>query len=548
MAAKKQSRSKKSASKKVTKKQASRVSRTSKGTGEFPTGGKTATALIRDANNQMRALHYVEVDGMAVVEGDIILGTIEEVDRNTEVMRQEMRGELARGVVITGSNRRWTDCQVPFTIDATLTLQNRVTDAIAHWESNTNYRFIERTPANASQFPDFVTFRPSANCSSSVGRRVGQQFINLGPSCTTGNTIHEIGHTIGLWHEQSRADRDAFVTINFAKIIPAAVSNFNQQITDGDDVGPYDYGSIMHYPRTAFSIDGSETITPTDSSATIGQRNALSPGDIAAANSLCTPVNPGTPNKFIDDPLTTKFIDDQRTVNKFSDDPQTFKFSDDPQTTKFSDDPQTFKFSDDPQTFKFSDDPQTSKFSDDPQTTKFSDDPQTSKFSDDPQTTKFSDDPQTSKFSDDPQTSKFSDDPQTIKFSDDPQGTSKISDDGGTNKQLDDVKQPLHDKGPSDVGPIQPGSGNPRIPFALATPHHASPSTIAAAGGMGHQDPGMLGQAIDQLYQYVEQLAHKLSHDVVDADKESLSVEYQRALSELQQSIALFNQLSGRTQ
>ena len=38
--------------------------------------------------------------------------------------------------------------------------------------------------------------------------------------------------------------------------------NFDQHISDGDDVGTYDYGSIMHYPRDAFSIDGSDTITP----------------------------------------------------------------------------------------------------------------------------------------------------------------------------------------------------------------------------------------------------------------------------------------------
>ena len=35
----------------------------------------------------------------------------------------------------------------------------------------------------------------------------------------------------------------------------------SQHIADDDDVGAYDYGSIMHYPRNAFSVDGSDTIT-----------------------------------------------------------------------------------------------------------------------------------------------------------------------------------------------------------------------------------------------------------------------------------------------
>jgi hypothetical protein len=165
-----------------------------------------------------------------------------------------------------------------------------VTDAIAHWQSNTRFTFVLRTPANAAQYPDWVTFRPSGGCSSAVGRRGGQQFVNLGPGCTTGNTIHEIGHVVGMWHEQSREDRDAFVSIQWANIQAGFEHNFDQHISDGDDVGPYDYGSIMHYPRNAFSSNGNDTIVPTDATAQIGQRTALSTGDISTANSMCPKV------------------------------------------------------------------------------------------------------------------------------------------------------------------------------------------------------------------------------------------------------------------
>jgi hypothetical protein len=260
--------------------------------GEFCPSGKIRTAIIDGVNFKNKSVQYTEVDGMAMFEGDIILGTVAEVDRKTEQRRKEMQGDAqeditARGLVITGAQYRWPKCIVPYTIDAALPNQARVTDAIAHWETNTRFRFVLRTAANAATYPDYVNFRPSTGCSSYVGRQGGQQPINLASGCTTGNTIHEIGHSVGLWHEHSREDRDAFVTIHWDKIQAGTEHNFYQHITDGDDIGAYDYGSIMHYPRTAFSTDGSDTITPTDPAASIGQRVALSAGDIAAANSMC---------------------------------------------------------------------------------------------------------------------------------------------------------------------------------------------------------------------------------------------------------------------
>jgi len=43
----------------------------------------------------------------------------------------------------------------------------------------------------------------------------------------------------------------------------------------------YDYGSIMHYQRDAFSQNGKPTITPRQANAVIGQREKLSPIDIS---------------------------------------------------------------------------------------------------------------------------------------------------------------------------------------------------------------------------------------------------------------------------
>lgn len=243
----------------------------------------TGFAVVR---GRLRPVEFVESADRCFIDGDICIGTSNDVFAQTCQARLQSRLGVALGVVIPGEDFRWPDGVIPYEVDPDLPNPVRVAEARRIIEETTTLLLVERTSENAEQYPDYVRIIDAGGCWSYVGRRGSKQDLSIGVRCSVGNLVHEFFHTAGFWHTQSREDRDAFVRIRFENIISGRENNFARHVDDGDDYGPYDYGSIMHYPRMAFSKNGLPTIEPLDSTVTIGQRVAPSEADIRTLEDL----------------------------------------------------------------------------------------------------------------------------------------------------------------------------------------------------------------------------------------------------------------------
>ncbi|WP_437506366.1 M12 family metallopeptidase [Sorangium sp. So ce1099] len=105
--------------------------------------------------------------------------------------------------------------------------------------------------------------------------------------CGFGAVVHEIGHAIGLWHEQSRCDRDDHVTYNSANVQAGMGHNFDKHC-EGRDLGAFNWNSIMLYGSYSFSKDDtSPTLVNASTGATFtANRSGLSTGDLRAIKEL----------------------------------------------------------------------------------------------------------------------------------------------------------------------------------------------------------------------------------------------------------------------
>ncbi|XP_065192229.1 uncharacterized protein LOC135823299 [Sycon ciliatum] len=268
--------------------------------------------LLREASDDASG-EDDSVGGIEEVESEKVPGLEEILFGQRPTADGVAQGERTRRGLTKSKSLLWPGGIVPFKFEENwaedpnhwFKSRRAVEKAMRHIHEKSCIRFRPQQEYAAevgARHPDatnYIMFRPTSPkhpyCSTYVGRQFGIIPVFIGPDCydSFGSVVHELLHVLGFYHEQSRPDRDRYVTIKPENIIDYEMNKANFRKYSHGEVDslsvPYDYDSVMHYSSTQFSKDEQNfktIVAKDDPERKLGQREKMSVGDVLQLNKL----------------------------------------------------------------------------------------------------------------------------------------------------------------------------------------------------------------------------------------------------------------------
>ena len=244
---------------------------------------QNASPISRSGIYRGHRVSFQIVKGKMIFEGDIAL---EHVDQKLP------EKNLQPGATLDYLQYRWPQVgsvyQIPYSIDPSSGDVANINAAVSNY--NSIFSGIMQWVSHTSE-TDYVNFKldptdTSGAGNSYLGRVGGQQPIWGSGSCTVATLLHEMGHATGFWHEQSRPDRNNYVTVLSSNMINTLQLNSAQQFDNIQSLTLYDWGSLMHYGAWGFTKNGAPTLESIPAGMPLSNNVGYSAADIDAIKRL----------------------------------------------------------------------------------------------------------------------------------------------------------------------------------------------------------------------------------------------------------------------